>query len=618
MSAHEEVINKSRRKALIHAIALNKSLDSPVTYETLRDGTLLLLGNFEDEFWPLPDSDFPPGTPNHKKILNFKSTPPNFTLFAKAIILSYITFGIEGLKRPSGSTIIAFNLQLNTFLNYIFQYITNYNQITPALCMQFAAHIKSTKTRSGKPFSKNYINVLCRAVEKTQKIAASLFIPMEHPWSDSSAGSLSGVDGHYSRHSKTLPIPDDTLKTIFQDCEDKINNSAETVSAINKVKDLKEKYSYSGTINTHLAQSGYKVKVIDINNQKSQLIDACILIVLLTSGIRIKELASLEAGCYYIRRDEDGNTQYWMKGLSTKTNVGMTDWLVTKITHDALKLAESLTKEMRADLKAYYDRIKDIPEKFKEADKILRHLNSIFMGKGSREHRYETLTDQSLRSRVKAYSKNLKLNWNLHPHQFRRTFARYVARSSLGDIRYLREHFKHWALDMTIMYSEDQVRDEELHDEIYVSIRNEKLLIVESLFEEKTLIAGGLSDPIRRMRSSTEVVRTYGSRADMIKSVSESIHLRSTGIAWCTHLARDCSGGHALDRTRCGGCDRSIIDKTREPYWRAIYIQMLELFDIADSCGHAAKLRVEIDLKMCEHVLTQLGADINPIKQSLL
>ncbi|MFV9533211.1 hypothetical protein ACNUI4_12410 [Pseudomonas aeruginosa] len=71
-----------------------------------------------------------------------------------------------------------------------------------------------------------------------------------------------------------------------------------------------------------------------------------------------------------------------------------------------------------------------------------------------------------------------------------------MARSQLGDVRYLRDHFKHWTLDMTAIYAEDQVRDKELFDEIYVAMRHEKMLVLESVFEEDALVSGGLAETI--------------------------------------------------------------------------------------------------------------------------
>ncbi|HHM6222353.1 TPA: hypothetical protein ACRM2N_006189, partial [Pseudomonas aeruginosa] len=66
------------------------------------------------------------------------------------------------------------------------------------------------------------------------------------------------------------------------------------------------------------------------------------------------------------------------------------------------------------------------------------------------------------------------------------------------------DHFKHWTLDMTAIYAEDQVRDKELFDEIYVAMRHEKMLVLESVFEEDALVSGGLAETIRIFRSSDE------------------------------------------------------------------------------------------------------------------
>src|SRR3954447_17501609 len=54
---------------------------------------------------------------------------------------------------------------------------------------------------------------------------------------------------------------------------------------------------------------------------------------------------------------------------------------------------------------------------------------------------------------LKGFIKELKLNvGHIHPHQFRRTFARNVARWSNAPILALQRHFKHWSLLMTDYY----------------------------------------------------------------------------------------------------------------------------------------------------------------------
>ena len=97
------------------------------------------------------------------------------------------------------------------------------------------------------------------------------------------------------------------------------------------------------------------------------------------------------------------------------------------------------------------------------------HLDSLWEGM----HINSSFAAQTIRARLKRFMLAHNIDWEVAP-QFRRTFARYVARSQLGDVRYLRDHFKHWTLDMTAIYAEDQVRDKELFDEIYVAMRHER------------------------------------------------------------------------------------------------------------------------------------------------
>ena len=74
------------------------------------------------------------------------------------------------------------------------------------------------------------------------------------------------------------------------------------------------------------------------------------------------------------------------------------------------------------------------------------------------------------------FAKQCGVTIDLTPHMFRRTFACYVAKSAYGDLRYLRQHFKHWSLDMSMMYALNEEQDAELYDEI---MSNHPELLVE-------------------------------------------------------------------------------------------------------------------------------------------
>ncbi|MBK1724791.1 hypothetical protein [Thiocystis violacea] len=135
----------------------------------------------------------------------------------------------------------------------------------------------------------------------------------------------------------------------------------------------------------------------------------------------------------------------------------------------------------------------------------------------------------------------------------------------------------------------------------------EKLEIVTHWLDDETLLSGGGAEPIRAFRASHEPLRTYESRREMASHISDLVHIRATGSAWCTADDGGCAGRSVVENTRCGDCQNAVIDSRNLQRWAGIYAQQLELRDIED-LGPAAKLRVDRDIARCEQVLQDLGA----------
>lgn len=602
-----------QQEALRKAREGNAHLPIAVTATRLSDGTYKVLSYFSDDVWRFPNAIFPPGTTDHDKHIRFSKIPARWRLVLKMVVLEYYLNGIEGRVRPVGSSLISFFKNVSLFLRFASAHVECLSQVSESLCMQYVSCLKNSSSRVGKKFSKSYLCKRFSSVHTLYLLTQVTATPMAHPWPESSATELSGADRAHWAQSKTLPIPDNKLAEIFRAAVSRIERADETLTLAEMVSSWQAQYSYSGTVNAKLSAAGYKEGVLGLKVEKSLLLDACCIVILLTSGIRVSELMSLKVGNHYIRYGEDGNKFYWMSGISTKTKEGKVDWLVTKLTHDALDVAGRVTAEIRAELNGKYNLAKSADDLIEMHD-FEDHLDSLFLGMGGHAHKFQTSAAHTIRSRLKRFMLAHNIDWEVAPHQFRRTFARYVARSQLGDIRYLRDHFKHWTLDMTAIYSEDQVRDRELFNDIYLAMRHEKMLVLESVFEEGAVVSGGLAETIRIFRSSDEAIRTYKSRREMVEFVSEIVHLRSTGIAWCTADSTGCSGGGVLDKTRCGDCSRSLIDESRLPHWVGIYVQMLELKAVAIDCGPGASSRIDSDIRRCEVVLQELGANIEELK----
>ena len=164
---------------------------------------------------------------------------------------------------------------------------------------------------------------------------------------------------------------------------------------------------------------------------------------------------------------------------------------------------------------------------------------------------------------------------------------------------------------MTILYVMNEAQDLELYDEIYAAFDHKRQAIVGHWLEPDTLLSGGMAGHILQMRSRTEEVRTYKDRRAMVEAISELVYLRSTGIAWCTNdTGVDCAGG------QCEGCEHGCIDDTHKPFWEGLYLQQIELRQIDDLTDSGLKT-VKRTMERCIKVLTDLGVDINRLKEQL-
>ncbi|MNF84473.1 hypothetical protein D3C84_668350 [compost metagenome] len=241
-----------------------------------------------------------------------------------------------------------------------------------------------------------------------------------------------------------------------------------------------------------------------------------------------------------------------------------------------------------------------------------KHRHALFLGVDSKEgNQVRTLSNVTWNEKLKAFAKECGLSWNLTSHQFRRKFANYAAHSRFGDLRYLKEHFAHWSLDMTLGYAMDdswgQHLDLELYDDIQMELDDIKLGVVESWLGDEPL-AGGYGRALKHWQREPQNLLIFKDRASMLKSIAESTAIRSNGHAWCTADDGGCVG-NTFERTRCGnGCSNAIIGRPHTPFYKRLYEDLQELLHCPD-IGEGGRLRVERDLKRCRDVLAQLGID---------
>ena len=590
-------------------VGVHPDPDQVVTAVQNHDGSDRTLSVFGDSVWELPSSMFPRNTSLYARRISFEQVPASLCVTLKLCILRYYLYGQEGCGRPRGATIFQMMKRMCPFLQFIDKHgFGDLQLVTPMLCHQYVEHCRREGGRNGAPLLPGAQSLRFLAVEALHRLSQFTSSPMPHPWPESSAYVLSGIEAPNKRASTTLVIPDDVLGRLFRHCEVLLDRADRCLEFLAMVRAWQKEFRDSEAWRSRLNRAGYAGDVQALRDDLYMILRACVALVLLGSGIRSHELSSLDADCCSEKSGDDGEKFYWISGRSEKTGDGACSWLVPAIVHRAIGIAARITAPLRADLIERIEYLLASDPTSAELSDLMLNKDAVFITQWSCDkYRIKAMSLESINSHLKSLAKHAGIDWVFSSHQFRRTFAVYAARSILGDLRYLRGHFKHWSLDMTAYYAAAQDKDEELFDEIGIQLRKFKVEVVEHWLEKDTLLSGGMAGAVRTFRDGAEAVETYATRSDLAMKLSDLVSIRATGVAWCTADSGGCNGGQGVEKTRCGGCKDAIIDDRKRPIWKGIYEQQLELVAIAD-IGPGGKQRVERDLARCRDVLRDLGA----------
>lgn len=605
-----EVLADSVR--LLKALPSGEGLHGIVTTDRA-EGVLYVLSRYEDEVWWLSKSKDTGNQAANRRKLDFTRINGE-QLRAEAKVVAARSIWAE-CSLANSSIRDYFENQVH-WLNWLHgQGIRSHAQVTPLVALRYVQHVRRlTSTRKpGKPLSGTTKFQRLNAVELCWQHLRDTASVFDQPWPDSSATALAGLK--WNRKAKTEIIPDDVLKTLFQTAEsllrqaDDLLTHRDAVAAYqprskNQKRQRKEKSSF-------LKTRGWDLGMAALNKTLRDLRDGCFVIILATTGIRAHELGQIHRGDWF-SQVRDGERFYFLVSRSDKTHEGTTSWLCPEIAIEAVKVLERLSSPLQHDLDAALEAAKEA-ENLKEITRLRSISGAVGLAKvPNQENRLTRLSADALDTALKKFATALGLDWNLTSHQFRRTFANYVVHHKLGDLRYLRDHFKHWSLDMTILYVMNEAQDLELYDQIYAAFDHKRQAIVGHWLEPDTPLSGGMAGHIRQMRSRAEEVRTYKDRREMIGAISELVYLRSTGIAWCTNdTGVDCAGG------QCEDCEHGCIDDSQKPFWEGLYLQQIELRQI-DDLDESGSKTVERAMERCERVLTDLGVDINRLKEQVV
>ncbi|WP_318482170.1 site-specific integrase [Photobacterium leiognathi] len=562
--------------------AIDGSLTGIVTYIKVANGEYQMLSQYEHDIWVFPASQGKKADKACDLNLNFATiSDTQMKRMAKWVVWNKMKEDLAvGTLR---NTLCHLNGYFKWVLNSDTTAEHGLTAFTSNAYVKFVNTLTSTRKGEIKPLVAITKVHRFLVLEDLYRYCKTFDFVKEHPWSESSAYEQAGHVGEAyqeaRKKAKTLIIPDEVLIPLCQFTKSYLDRADEIIASAK-------------------------------NKESLLLRDSCIFWLLLTTGMRIHEILGIKRGAYRSETKDD-TTYYYIETISEKTHTGLAEWIAPKIATEAIDILGQLSTPLQAQLEQDVLNAKEAND-HAEVHRLKQISDHICLAKSQKKkNALNILSGRAISEfRLPNLCKQVASDWNLAAHQFRRTFANYVVHSELGDLRALKDHFKHWSITMTALYAFNDNLDAELFEELL----REKYLVEEEIkqdwFELDSPIAGGgMAQKIKKVRQDGELIKVFGSLQNMAKAYSSSIPIHSTGIAWCTND----------DECRCDkseDCEHGIVDKRHLPYWEGMLVQQMKLMQL-DDIGEIGREAARKGLERIERLLSAMGIDVAAMKQEI-
>lgn len=587
------------------------------------DGHVVVVSRYLDSRWRL--SGQPTNKQRSQEEIDFESLPEMWRPMMKSLLHRYMTRGRAAAKVPTARSVVKLANDLRPFLLHLSRLgVSSLGDVTPMTCATYVDVCKRHRQSNGRPLKPSSMAHRFAAIEALHDLSQHLGDPMPtHPWPGSSYHHVAGATGRGSgkRGGSTPLMPDDVFTTLYQ----RAWSIVERAPALLELRDELSVLSRSG-LGVISGNPGVAERQLaagrgwpDIGKLREELLEirtACYIVVASLSGCRNHELAFVKVGACYSTEEslEEDETQtfWWMRSRSTKTGEGSTEWMVPVAAVTALEVMDwwaipyqTMLKSELEDRRAANPLDPMIPD-------AERHLNAVFLAATPlNRNQVRTVSGCMMNLALKGFASRCGLTWRPASHQFRRKFANYAARSQFGDLRYLREHFKHWSLDMTLGYALNNSQEMDLYAEINEELASLKTEVVEDWLRPDAKLAGGYGRNIVAWRGDAAIT-LFKDHKQMVRALADSTSIRSNGHSWCTANDNLCIGND-LERTRCGGCDHAVIGLQHVPLYQGLHSHLREVL-ACDDIGAGALTLVKRDMDRCSGVLATLGHEVITIE----
>lgn len=605
------------------------------------DGREIVVSRYADDVW-----DFWPYIPQGNRKLSSKAIdwrvaldhpsgkltdPAHAELLASAkdFIWSLFNEPIEGRKRPTMGTVVGHFTSLVPLLRWmVSRGIRRFRDLRGKTLEYVLVARNSEKT--GKPVAIGWYARRLMLLEdiylQREKVVDALDV---HPWPGESGATLAG-DTTKGRSMKTLRIPEATVRRLARIAVDYVDQQAARLLDARDAIDLAVNNA-SGHIATsirvrmsrQLGFDGFR----DLNNELALLRDACYIVIAMFSGIRDSETLSLERDCIRYSKTDDGIDLTWLHGTIYKTGLRAHRWLVPPIVEVAVRVLERYRLPYAIEVErqiAEFEQRVSLAIPHSRGHKMLvkrlyaarRDRNSLFLGTTPRTgHTTNVLSGALINRRLKHFCEHFDIlgedgqPWPLSAHQFRRTYAYFVASAELGDLHYLREHFGHWSIDMTLLYTDGATDEYDIDSDLLQEILRSKAEKQEGVFRNYLLTDASLANGDLMLADLRRSIKTAKNKEELIKQVSDGVSLNGTGHSWCIGNAKGngCGGLCIFEADMCVDCSYGMIGPEHLPVWQEIAKQQQEALAMPDM-GIPGKARSERILAKAHEVIAKLEA----------
>lgn len=609
----------------------------PVSIAIDSEGNHTVISRYEDDvwnFWPYINREN--AKDGDKRIIWGIAMPDGSKLTddhlrdlltsAKDFIWSLHVDPIEDHQRPNMKTLISNMGNLAFLLRWM---VSNGINSFSQLRGRTSEYIIVVRNTPG--IAKSTVMKRLLLVEKLYAQAGKIndFLP-EHPWPFESAAILAGMDQRMAhRTPKTLVIPDEIFIRLAKKAIEYIDELGKNILfAHAQAEEAMSRAKAKGNTDAgYICVKGTKVArslgfegLRDLHKEMVMLRTACYICVNMFSGLRNSEMMSLNCDC--ITRTPGIDDSYeciWLHGTIYKTGQRPHKWLVPPIVDRAVKLAKLMA--------VLHQEMFNVEEQALVASKMM-DTSAVKRLAEIRQHKEKLFLSihYSERGPIAVVPSNAAVNkwlkdfcrycnildqegqpWSLATHQFRRTFAFNYARSELGDLLYLKEHYGHWSLDMTMLYVEggaDEYQiDNGLLEEVVRFKQDRQAEILSSYINTDAPLANGDN----WLGTWRPMIRTAKNKEELIQELSSTLTLNGTGHSWCAGNAKggSCGGLCVFEADMCVDCNTALIGPEHLPVWKEIAAQQRAVLEFHDM-GVPAKSRARRILDKANQVITKL------------